>query len=112
MTTLLSLGGSLGLLGVAYLLVVLGLLSSRLGAVLKMPPMYRWFYLGAALVGLAWLAYLARVSLAADPSQTASLASPAAEAWLLLLYHLPLAAGLTIGLVVAWRYWAWLLNEG
>ncbi len=112
MTTLLSLGGSLGLLAAAYLLVVLGLLSSRLGAVLKMPPAHRWFYLGAGLVGVAWLAYLVRVSLAADSSLATVLHSPVAENLTFVLYHLPLAAGLTIGLGVAWRYWAWLLREG
>jgi hypothetical protein len=112
MTTLLSLGGSLGLAAAAFLLVALGLLSSRLGAVLKMRPHHRWFYLAAALVGLAWLVYLAHLSLGADPATAPAMTSGLAQTLVLLLYHLPLAAGLTIGLAAAWRYWAWLLRQG
>lgn len=117
MTTLVSLGGSLGLAAIAYTLVVVGLLSNRLGAVLKMPPYYRWFYVGAGLVSLALVTYLVYVSLAADPAlrvapqaQGASATAGQAVA-LLLLYHLPLAFGLTVGVAVAWRYWSWLLRE-
>jgi hypothetical protein len=29
----------------------------------------------------------------------------------LLAYHVPLALGLTVSLVVIWRYWSWLLRE-
>lgn len=112
MTTLLSLGGSLGLAGVAYLLVILGLLSNRLGAVLKMPPRHRWFYVAAALVGLAWLTYVAEVAVGADPASAASMSSASAQLARLLLYHLPLAGGLTLGLATAWHYWAWLLRQG
>jgi hypothetical protein len=27
------------------------------------------------------------------------------------LYHLPLLSGMSIGLIVAWRNWGWLLRE-
>ena len=112
MSTLLRLGGSLGVLALAYLLIILGLLSGRLGAVLNMPPKHRWFYLGAGLVAVAWLAYVALVGLAADPRLAATLDSATAQTLLLAFYHLPLAVGLTIGLVIAWRYWSWLLRQG
>jgi hypothetical protein len=29
----------------------------------------------------------------------------------LLLYHLPLALGLSLGLMITWHYWSWLLKE-
>ena len=92
------------------MLIILGQLSNRLGGVLRMPPYYRQFYVGAGLVGLALLDYLVSVSLAADPAGApfSHLQSLPAT---LLLYHLPLALGLTIGLAAAWRYWARLLHE-
>jgi hypothetical protein len=105
------------LAAIAYTLVVLGLLSNRLGAVLKMPPYYRWFYVGAGLVGLSLVTYLVHVSLAADPALRAAPEAQSAAAMaglqvaIPLLYHLPLAVGLTVGVVAAWRYWSWLLRE-
>ncbi len=85
--------------------------ENRLGAVLKMPPLYRRFYLGAGLVGFSLIAYVVFVSMAADPASAPQLHSDVAQAVWLLVYHLPLAAGLTVGLVTAWRYWSWLLRE-
>lgn len=103
-----SLGSAVGLAAIIYMLVIFGMLSNRLGAVIKMPPHYRWFYVGAGLAALALLAYLAGVSLSAE---AASPALARAAAALLLWYHLPLALGLTLSLSVAWRYWSWLLRE-
>jgi hypothetical protein len=112
MASLLSLGGSLGAASAAFLLVILGVLSARLGAVLRLPPHYRWFYAAAALAAVACAASLAHAWLGADPAQAAWLATPAAEILMLFLDHLPLAVGLTVGLAVGWRYWSWLLGQG
>jgi hypothetical protein len=29
----------------------------------------------------------------------------------LLLHHLPLALGLSLGVAITWHYWSWLLKE-
>ncbi|MBI3359674.1 MAG: hypothetical protein HY023_01015 [Chloroflexi bacterium] len=108
MSLLANLGGALGLGAIVYMLVIFGMLSHRLGAVIKMPPHYRWFYVSAGLAGLALLAYLAGVSLSVE---RASSAVTRAADLLLSWYHLPLALGLTLSLGVAWRYWSWLLRE-
>jgi hypothetical protein len=34
------------------------------------------------------------------------------SSWFLLLaYYLPVTIGVTIGLVITWRYWSWLVAE-
>jgi len=104
-----GLAGSLGLLAVISTVFTLAALSQRIGEVQKMPPLYRGFYLGAACLIVALLVRFLRVS--------ALLASPEGPTFLrddrfyLLAYHLPLALGLTVSLVVTWWYWSWLLRE-
>ena len=109
MTTLLGMGESLGLVGVAAMLIILGLLSRRLGAVLKLPPAYRWAYAGAVLVSVAALADLVRVAAIAEESSFPAWVT--ASGFLLGFVYLPLSMGLLAGLVVVWRYWRWLLTR-
>lgn len=63
----------------------------------KMPPYYRWFYVAAGLLGGSMIARLLSMGGATDI--------------LSLLYTVTFAIGVTIGLVVAWRYWNWLFSE-
>lgn len=91
------------------MLVILGLLSRRLGAVLKMPPAYRWAYAGAVLVCLAALADLIRVAAIAEESSFPQWVTD--PGFLLGLVYVPLSLGLLAGLLVAWRYWRWLLSR-
>ena len=93
-TTLLSAAGPAAV-GVA--LIVIGLLSQRLGAVTKMPPYYRLFFVAAGLLGGSTVIRLLSVG---GPNEALS-----------LLYALTFALGVTMGLVVAWRYWSWLFSE-
>lgn len=91
---------SLGVVGpasVTVMLVVIGLLSQRLGAVTRMPPYYRWCYVAAGLVGLSTLGRLVSIGYV--------------DEGLTLLNNLLFALGVTLGLVVAWRYWSWLFGE-
>ncbi len=91
---------SLGVVGpasVAVTLVVIGLLSQRLGAVTRTPPYYRWCYVAAVLVGLSTLGRLVSVGYVDDR--------------LTLLNNLLFTLGVMLGLVVAWRYWSWLFGE-
>jgi hypothetical protein len=76
--------GSVGPLAICVALVVVGLLSSRLGAVTKMPPYYRWFFVAA---GLVLVSVVTRLMLIKQLDDT-----------LLLIYNLLLAAGVTLAL--------------
>lgn len=101
--------GLLGLLGsisVAIALVVLGLLSKRLGSVTRTPPYYFWFYVAA---GLMLVSIFARLVNLGHGSETA--ATLIQDEILILLYAGLPAIAITLGLVVAWRYWSWLLAE-
>ena len=109
MNVVIGLAGSLGLLAVIYTLFILAALSQRIGAVMTMPPLYRGFYLGAACLSLAFFGRLLRVSaLLASPEKLTFLTD---DLFYVLVYHLPLAVGLTMSLVITWRYWSWLLRE-
>jgi hypothetical protein len=90
----------IGPASISLALLVLASLSRRLGEVTKRPPLYRWFLVGAALVGLS---IVLRV-LTIDPA--GRLGSQVA-----LLYDVPLVMGLLVSVIVAWRYWGWLLYE-
>lgn len=93
--TLLSAAGPLSI-GVS--LVVVGLLSQRLGAVTKMHGHYRWFFVAAAFVGFSALIRLLQVNAGEDST-------------LSLIYSATFALGITIGVVAAWYYWSWLFGE-
>ncbi|MEP7284875.1 MAG: hypothetical protein ABI947_03805 [Chloroflexota bacterium] len=91
-----------GPVSIIIALLVLALLSQRLGAVTRHSPLYRWFYVSVALVAisLGW-----RLLGMIAPEQFNHDAQSA------LVYDAPLAVGLLIAVVVAWRYWSWLLSE-
>jgi len=104
-----GLSGSLGLLAVIYTLFVLAAFSQKMGDVLKMPPLYRGLYLGAACLTVALIVRFLRVSVLLASAEGAAFLQ---DDWFYLLaYHVPLALGLTVSLVVIWRYWSWLLRE-
>ncbi len=96
-SVLFSLLGAVGPVSIAVTLVVVGLLSQRLGAVTRTPPYYRWCYVAAILVGLSTLERLVSVGYE--------------DILLTLLGNLLLALGVTLGLIVGWRYWSWLFGE-
>ncbi len=98
MESWLSLLGLFGPASIIVALVVIALLSQRLGAVTKRAPIYRWFFVSVALIaaGIVWRLF--DLNMAYD-FQTA------------MFYDIPLAVGLVIAVIVAWRYWSWLLSE-
>lgn len=99
--------GSLGTLSVIYLFYILAKLSQRLGSVERMSPYYRYYYLaiGFAIVGTVSHVVVARVALSPQDFPNWLLAP-----WFLFLAHyLPLAIGATVGLLITWRYWSWLI---
>jgi hypothetical protein len=99
----------MGLLAVAYLGFLFATLSRRLSAVTKMANHYRWLRLASALVAVAAMSQVIR--------GTAALASWLAfpfllEPWFALVsFHIPLAVGVTLDLVIVWYYWKWILKE-
>jgi hypothetical protein len=104
---LFNLLGVVAPLAIAVTLIVLGLLSQRLGAVTHTPPYYRWFYVAAVLVAAAGFFQILYV-LSVQVEATGLLHE---ENFYTLTHSAPLALGLTISAVVSWRYWGWLLGE-
>lgn len=96
-TVIWILAGTLGPLGVAVALTVLGLLSQRLGMVTKIPPYYRWFYVAT---GFMVVSIVSRLMYVGYPDER-----------IVLAYTTTFAIGATLGLIVAWRYWSWLFGE-
>ncbi len=74
-----------------------------------MPPLYKLYYLAEGLVFIAVFAHLIEASWSLTASD--SFMQTTGSAVSLFLYHLPLAIALTIGLVVTWKYWGWLITE-
>ncbi len=101
--------GPVALLGLVYATFLYMNISRRLGAVTKMPPYYRGFFLSGPLLGVALVGHVVRKAayLSGNP-EAAVLLTPGAG---LLLFHLPLFLGVLIDVVIVWRYWSWLLHE-
>ncbi|HKZ85618.1 MAG TPA: hypothetical protein VJ793_18425 [Anaerolineae bacterium] len=97
-----------GLAAVMVVLYILAALSRRLGAVTKMKPYYRGFYVAMACLAIAiGAAVLRRPMIPSDPSTPLR----AGLSIYLFLFYLPLLLSGIIGLVVAYRYWGWLFRE-
>jgi hypothetical protein len=102
--------GSVGLASLVYVLLILAPFGRKLGAVTKMKPYYKGYYIAASLVGVALVIRIVRASVFWAPRETIpSLLS--SSLFYLFLYHLPLAIGLCLGLLITWYYWSWLLKE-
>jgi hypothetical protein len=102
--------GSVGLISLLYGLIILARFGRKLGAVTKMRPLYRGYYVAVVLIGIALIVRFIRASVFWAPPATIppSLNEPI---FYLLLYHLPIAIGMTISLGITWHYWNWLLKE-
>jgi hypothetical protein len=110
MTLLVSLLGMAGLSGTIVVLIILGRLTQRWESVTHSKSHYGMFYVSAGLLGISSIARLLRIIDVASDLEVSILSAP--TSWLYVsLYHLPLALGSTISLVVGWRNWSWLLNE-
>ena len=104
-----SLLGALGTLSILLVLYILAKLSERFGSVIKMRPRYRYYYLALIFLFIGWIAQL--LILAADLT-SANIQNWLNSPWFLLMaYYVPLTIGVTIGLVITWRYWSWLVAE-
>ncbi|MFN8379985.1 MAG: hypothetical protein U0452_15075 [Anaerolineae bacterium] len=98
--------GLFSAIGVGVALILLGLLSNRLGAASKARPHTWGFYIAAGfLLGSAVLQAV-HILLGGHAPNTA-LDSVAG----LVAYNVMPAIGITIGLFYTWHYWSWLLAE-
>jgi hypothetical protein len=94
-----------GLASVTLAMTIVAQLSKRLGAVTHTPRYYFGFYIAAVLMGISVLARLYNWVTNADVN-----ALNADPGWILLYIGLP-ALAVTLAVMVAWRYWSWLLAE-
>ena len=102
-----SLLGTTGTLSLIILFFVLARLSERFGAVVKMNPLYRYYYLSLLLAIIASATHIAVVRVD-SPDIPDWVVNP----WFLIVaYHLPLMAAVTIAIYVTWQYWGWLITE-
>jgi hypothetical protein len=110
MTIVGAIVASVGLVAVIYALAILARFGQKLGAVTKMRPLYKGYYVAIALVGVELIVRFLRASVFWAPPQ----ATPTvldAPLFYLFFYHLPLAIGLSLALGITWYYWSWLLKE-
>lgn len=96
----------LGMISVSVALAVMGALSQHLGRVTHAWPYYVGLYTSAGLVLVGIVCRIGIVSgqlaVSGDLQQNIG--------WVLVYHGVP-ALGLTLGVVIAWRYWSWLLAE-
>ena len=95
--TILSLLEWAGPLSIMLMLVIMGLLSQRLGAVTRHPPIYRGLFLSAGFVGISLVCEIFFLV--------------TTNTLFTLFYDVSLVIGLALGVVIVWRYWGWLLSE-
>jgi hypothetical protein len=102
-------GGLFALFGpisIAVALTVMGLLSKRLGKVMRTPRYYVGFYIAAGLMTISVVARLLNIGRGDDIAD-----SLGQDALTVVLYVGLPSIAITLGLIVAWRYWSWLLAE-
>jgi len=90
----------IGVMGIMVLLGVLGFLSRRMGKATQAAPHYIGFFLAMTLVGVGLVARI--INPDADLTQ---------NGLAVMVYNGLPAIGLTIGAIIAWHYWSWLLAE-
>lgn len=101
LTTLLSVTAPATLM---ILLWVMAQISRRFGEVTHRPPIFRWFYVAIGLLVFPLVMRVLAVGLTED--DRIKLGGNAAGA---ILHDIPLALAITLSVIVAWRYWGWLV---
>ena len=100
---------TIGALSVIVLFFVLAKLSERFGSVVKMRPLYRYYYPSLLL---AFISATTHIFAARTDSIAIENPSWVINPWFLFLaYHLPLAIAVSIAAYVTWHYWSWLITE-
>ncbi len=110
MKVMLATLGTLGPASLLLLLLILAGLTQRWEAVTRQRSYYSLLYVAAGLVGVSLLTRMIRIGYLESEQCSPWLCDPT-SLFYLLLYHAPLAVGVTIGAIVTWRNWNWLLKE-
>ncbi|HET90156.1 MAG TPA: hypothetical protein ENN99_05375 [Chloroflexi bacterium] len=101
--------GAVGLVSVIYLGIMFTNFSRRLGTVTRMSDHYSWFWVATGFITLATMSQIVLGIADLAPDQALSVLL---HPWFsLITYHIPLAIGVTIDLVLVWYYWRWILKE-
>ena len=95
--------GLLAPISIMVALIVVGLISRRLGVQTNAKPFYLGFFAAAILVFISIAAQFLDLILHFPHSDPDVL-------WIIVDDGLP-AIAVTIGVIFAWRYWSWLLAE-
>jgi hypothetical protein len=100
--------GTVGTISLIILFLILAKLSERFGSVVRMSPLYRYYYLSLFLALISATVQVLVIRAETVPTIPVWVTAP----WFLLVaYHLPLAIAVTIGIYVTWHYWSWLITE-
>jgi hypothetical protein len=91
-------------LALMLLLWVMAQISRRFGEVTHRPPLYRGFYVAGGLMIFPLGVRLLAIGL--TENKQGDLGGNSLEA---LFHDLPFALGLTLAIIIAWRYWGWLI---
>lgn len=98
--------GLLSTIGIGVALILLGLLSKRLGKASKARPHAWGFTIAAGFLFISAALQLLNILVQwVTPG-----AAPDSPLWVVVYNVLP-AVGVTIGLLYTWHYWSWLLAE-
>ncbi len=108
MRVFIALLGTAGLVSLIYVVFLLAIVNQRLGAMTKMKPYYRWLYVAAFFLTIAFFIRLLRTSVFWAPQQAPPLLD--STFFYLAFYYVPLCIGMTITLMVTVKYWGWLLR--
>lgn len=100
-TILLSVAAPLALI---LALWVLAQISRRFGEVTHRPPLYRGFYVAMGLLVCPLVVRLLAIGLSAEEA-----AELGGNSLIALAHNLPLVLGITLAVIIAWRYWGWLV---
>jgi len=99
----------MGLLAIVYLGIIFTNLSRRLNSVTRRTKYDQWFVAANILIAIAAISQMIRGSAALAREQSFSVLL---QPWFALVsFHIPLAIGVTIDLVLVWYYWAWIFKE-
>lgn len=94
---------TLGPIAILIMLIVFSEFSRRLAVVVRAKPFHRGFYVATGFVAIGVAYRLVNVG------QPASFFNISENPETASFYIVPVAIGLFTGIVVAWRYWGWLI---
>ncbi|MBN1565949.1 MAG: hypothetical protein JXA10_19060 [Anaerolineae bacterium] len=101
LTTLLGVAAPVALM---IMLWVMAQISRRFGEVTHRPPIYRGFYVAMGLLLFPFVVRVLAISL--TETDRADLGGNSMGA---IVHDLPLIVAVILALIVAWRYWGWLI---